>query len=198
MSEHFFIAPEAVFCFRWQEAFPYAKVLGHPPRLLVNGSYLWVLLVDEAAFTQIQQCSAMGHKVIAMTAVEDPAQAQRALAAGASGYVHYFAVPQVLQQVASVVELGGLWLGADLMHCLVRATAKILPARAPQLDMSGLTQREQEVAELVALGKANKEVARQLNITERTVKAHLSAVFEKLQVRDRLQLALILSANSSA
>jgi len=53
-----------------------------------------------------------------------------------------------------------------------------------------LTPRERDVAIEVAHGATNKEVAQRLNITERTVKAHLGAVFEKLGVRDRLQLVL--------
>ena len=54
----------------------------------------------------------------------------------------------------------------------------------------GLTEREQEVACLVADGASNKAVARQLGVTERTVKDHLSHIFSKLQVHDRVQLAL--------
>ncbi|MBV5337679.1 MAG: response regulator transcription factor [Deltaproteobacteria bacterium] len=56
--------------------------------------------------------------------------------------------------------------------------------------LAKLTEREREVAVLVAHGECNKEIARELNIAERTVKAHLSTVFEKLDVRDRLQLAI--------
>jgi len=56
-----------------------------------------------------------------------------------------------------------------------------------------LTKRELEVARTVAGGSSNKEVARQLGITERTVKAHVGAVFQKLKVRDRLHLALIVN-----
>ena len=53
-----------------------------------------------------------------------------------------------------------------------------------------LTQREVEIATLAAHGASNLSIASQCGITERTVKAHLSAVFEKLNVTDRLQLAL--------
>ena len=59
--------------------------------------------------------------------------------------------------------------------------------------MELLSAREKDVARAVAAGKSNKEVAKELDITERTVKAHLSAVFEKLHVRDRLQLVLVFS-----
>jgi DNA-binding NarL/FixJ family response regulator len=83
------------------------------------------------------------------------------------------------------------------MRQLVLATARILPATStPQADLSLLTSREKAVAELVAAGKSNKEVARDLDITERTVKAHLGSAFEKLQVRDRLQLVLMFSNKS--
>ena len=60
-----------------------------------------------------------------------------------------------------------------------------------------LTTRERLVAEAIAAGKTNKEAARELDITERTVKAHLGAVFDKLGVRDRLQLVLLLSGKKS-
>jgi len=53
-----------------------------------------------------------------------------------------------------------------------------------------LSEREVQVARLIANGASNKEIADRLVITERTVKAHLTAIFEKLGVRDRLQLSL--------
>jgi DNA-binding NarL/FixJ family response regulator len=56
-----------------------------------------------------------------------------------------------------------------------------------------LTPREQDAAVLLAKGDSNKEIARQLDITERTVKAHVGAMLEKLGVRDRLQLSLIIN-----
>ena len=56
-----------------------------------------------------------------------------------------------------------------------------------------MTAREQETAILLAKGYSNKEIARQLDITERTVKSHVGAMLEKLRVRDRLQLSLIIN-----
>ncbi len=134
--------------------------------------------------------------------MESPQQAREALEAGASGYVHYLAVPMVLEQVAQVVAAGGMWLGADLMRQLVLATARILPVtpakpvNGTRVDLSQLTSRELAVAELVAAGKTNKEVARELDITERTVKAHLGSAFDKLKVRDRLHLVLVMAGNT--
>jgi DNA-binding NarL/FixJ family response regulator len=64
-------------------------------------------------------------------------------------------------------------------------------AEAPADWSAGLTEREREVARAVASGASNKEIARRLGITERSVKAHTGAIFEKLGVRDRLQLSLV-------
>ncbi len=99
----------------------------------------------------------------------------------------------MLEQVNQVVQVGGLWLGADLMRQLVSATANILKPTTASPKLDSLTLREKSVAEAVAAGKTNKEVARELDITERTVKAHLGSVFDKLKVRDRLQLVLVMS-----
>lgn len=193
MIQHLFFSPAEIYSPRWLQAFPAALVSAAVPQASA-GEFVWLLLRDELSFIQVQSLNASGIKVIAMTAIESPQEARRALEAGASGYVHYLAMPQVLEQVAQVVAAGGMWLGADLMRQLVLATARILPVSStPKADLSLLTSREKAVAELVAAGKSNKEVARDLDITERTVKAHLSAAFEKLQVRDRLQLVLMFS-----
>lgn len=198
MSQHLFLSPAEIQSPRWQQAFPAAQISDAVPHINTH-EFVWMLLRDELSFIQIQSLSAAGARVIAMTAIENPQEARRALEAGASGYVHYLAIPQVLEQVAQVVSAGGMWLGADLMRQLVLATARILPAApAPAADLSLLTSREKAVAELVAAGKSNKEVARDLDITERTVKAHLGSAFEKLQVRDRLQLVLMFSNKSGA
>jgi DNA-binding NarL/FixJ family response regulator len=196
MSKHLFFSPAEIQSPRWQQAFPAAQISDAVPHMNAH-EFVWLLLRDELSFIQIQSLSSAGARVIAMTAIESPQEARRALEAGASGYVHYLAIPQVLEQVAQVVAAGGMWLGADLMRQLVLATARILPATStPQADLSLLTSREKAVAELVAAGKSNKEVARDLDITERTVKAHLGSAFEKLQVRDRLQLVLMFSNKS--
>ena len=198
MIQHLFFSPVDISSPRWLQAFPAARICDTAPIAGAN-DIVWLLLRDELSFIQIQSLSALGARVIAMTAIENPQEARLALEAGANGYVHYLAIPQVLEQVAQVVAAGGMWLGADLMRQLVLATARILPATdAPKVDLSLLTSREKAVAELVAAGKSNKEVARDLDITERTVKAHLGAAFEKLQVRDRLQLVLVFSSKYGA
>jgi DNA-binding NarL/FixJ family response regulator len=121
-------------------------------------------------------------------------EALSCFAAGARGYCNTHATAELLRRVADVVLQGGLWIGESLMQRLLQGTARIpmpAPVGAPSDWAALLTEREREVALAVAEGASNKEVARRLSITERTVKAHAGAIFEKLGVRDRLQLSLV-------
>lgn len=194
--QQIFIAPSHISSPRWQQAFSHIVHLEQVPPSIPADAIFWVYLRGDAALDEIAVISAQGNKVIALTAQETPQEARLALEQGANGYLHYFAVAELLLQVAGVVEAGGLWLGAGLMRQLITATAKQLPP-SPVAELSSLTTRERLVAEAVAAGKTNKEAARDLGITERTVKAHLGAVFDKLGVRDRLQLVLLLSGKKS-
>lgn len=193
-----FVAPTDIHSPHWLQAFPHAQIVDDLAGIDARG-LVWLLLGGVQSFAQIHTLNADGFKVIAMTAIEQTAEARKALEAGASGYVHYLAVPSVLEQIAQSVAVGGVWMGADLMRQLILGAQRLAPIVAlPNADLSLLTGRERAVAELVAAGKTNKEVARELDITERTVKAHLGASFEKLGVRDRLQLALAFSSNAKS
>jgi two-component system nitrate/nitrite response regulator NarL len=79
-----------------------------------------------------------------------------------------------------------------MQHLVSRSAEVVTPANGARDLAAVLTQRELEVARTVVSGASNKEIARQLGITERTVKSHVGAIFEKLQVRDRLQLAMLI------
>lgn len=195
--QSYFISPPHIYSPRWQQAFPSAQIFDGEGKLPTDlrDSLIWVMLGDHFSQSRISAWALAGARVIALTQAEDPRQAKQILEAGASGYLHYLAVEPVLQQVSQVVEVGGLWLGVDLMRQLVFATANIVKPEPAKVHLDLLSAREQDVAKAVAAGKSNKEVAKELDITERTVKAHLSAVFDKLQVRDRLHLVLVLSGH---
>jgi DNA-binding NarL/FixJ family response regulator len=118
------------------------------------------------------------------------------LEAGAQGYCNAHADPEVLREVAEVAIRGGLWVGETLLSRMLGGLSKRLverPSDDGEGPLSRLTEREREIARRVTRGESNKEIARGLDIAERTVKAHLTVVFEKLGVRDRLQLALACS-----
>ena len=129
-----------------------------------------------------------------MSATPSEAEAFQALNAGAAGYCHLEAAPEQLREIALVVGHGGLWMPPGLLQRLLALSVRTAPAStadaAPAL--AELTAREREVAAQVALGASNSEIADALGITGRTVKAHLTAIFAKLGVRDRVQLALMM------
>lgn len=119
-------------------------------------------------------------------------QGRQFLSSGAKGYVHAYMQPEALDTALKVVANGGVWMGATLLTRLLQQLQK---GAAPATDApdwaQSLTPREKEVAERAARGMANQAIADELGITERTVRAHISAVFEKLGVPDRLMLALV-------
>ena len=184
---------------RWSAAFPdlvcrsdIASCLRSGP---TSGRLYWL---DVAAYPEpealgaIRGLSDAGGRVIALSTQPNEAEAFTLLSAGARGYCHAEAVPEQLHDVAAVVSSGGYWMPSGLVQRLL--TTAVQRDTAPEAsDFAGfdqLTAREHAVAVNVGKGLNNREIAEALDITERTVKAHLTAIFEKLQLRDRVQLAL--------
>lgn len=131
-------------------------------------------------------------RVVAASSSPSDDEGMAALDAGCTAYCHAFSDAVTLRRVREVVEAGNVWIGRNLMNRLLKSTARAGNGLAEK-DLEwgdGLTARELEIANLAANGASNLAIASQCQITERTVKAHLSAVFEKLNVTDRLQLAL--------
>lgn len=130
-------------------------------------------------------------RVVATSSNPKDAEAVAALDVGCAGYCHAYAEAATLRQVEQVVRVGHVWIGPHLMQKLIQ-TANHAAARTPIADTWALhlTAREKQVALLAAKGASNLHIATQCDISERTVKAHLSAVFDKLDIADRLQLAL--------
>ncbi|NDY95489.1 response regulator transcription factor [Wenzhouxiangella limi] len=117
---------------------------------------------------------------------------QTAIEAGARGYMEVLTNPAQLKQAANAVSEGGLWIAPPMMNRLLSILSDRMPA--PQIPNSWsekLSPRELQVAKIVAAGVSNREVADELHITVRTVKEHLTSIFSKLEISDRLQLILM-------
>lgn len=186
---------------RWREAFPSAfAVAAKDLSGSVPGSMptmVWLRLDPGQAVAEqialVRSCvGQMPIGVLSDTPNDDEAMA--AFSAAAKGYCNTHAAASLLMQVAAVVSQGGIWIGETLMQRLLVATTNVAlqASAAPRSWETALTERELEVARAVASGANNKEIAQRLGITERTVKAHVGAIFEKLGVRDRLQLAVLI------
>lgn len=199
MGEQLFITGDGGLRDLWREAFPSARGVRPADKLDERGTGLvWLLVPPGKAAARLVAPirRRIGSRPLIILADEPGEEdALAALGAGASGYCNAHAASEVLLQVATVVENGGLWVGQRLLQRLLAGTARLAP---PPVAEGGawsvsLTEREREVAIAVAQGASNKEIARQLDITERTIKAHVGAILEKLGVRDRLQLSLIVN-----
>lgn len=177
--------------------------------LAPSQSMVWLSSADAQWPVYLRQVfqALPGTRVVLLSNAPEALEGLNALNAGVRGYTHAYGVPALLQEVALVVEHGGLWVGPDLLQRLVGSTqAALAPRTATALNPSAestnawslLSAREAQVAHAVAAGRSNREVAALLFISERTVKAHLGAVFEKLGVRDRLQLVLRLAASPNS
>jgi len=192
-----FICPGARVRQRWGEAFPDARAVADlDASAAVKGiDTLWLDLSarrrDRSGAVAV--AVALGPPVIAMTGVPSEADAFALLQAGARGYCHVEAVAEQLREIALVVSHGGLWMPPELTRRFLGLATAVAPAAAPVLKLEELTTRERMVAEQVARGASNREIDAALDISERTVKAHLTAIFEKLGVRDRVQLALAMN-----
>jgi len=198
--QHWFIDIEVNPLPTWQEAMPKARFLRRDQLADIPGGrqgVIWCRLRSGESLDSLVHsvfACANGKPLILLCDEPEESLTMEALSAGAAGCCNTNAAPEVLKQVALVVSNGGLWVGQSLLQRLVGSTSRALGEKAerpPRDDWSTLlSEREAQVARLVAGGASNKEIAGQLAITERTVKAHLTAIFEKLSLRDRLQLSL--------
>lgn len=196
--QHWILDDSAVPPPTWREALPQARRLerrraGEVP--VDQPGILWCRLHRGEVPAEILDGLRLGEgqRLVLLCDEPDEATVIDALAAGAAGCCNSHAAPEVLHQVALVVDNGGLWIGQSLLRQLVGSTSRVLgqQPRPPRDDWAKLlSERECQVARLVAGGASNKEIANQLDISERTVKAHLTSIFDKLSLRDRLQLSL--------
>jgi DNA-binding NarL/FixJ family response regulator len=125
--------------------------------------------------------------VVVLTTYTDSANIAQALAAGAIGYVPKDVPPAELAATIRQAAQGVVHLAAPVQRMLLQALAR--PERA-EPEPEELTEREREVLALLAEGRSNKEIARALHVTERTVKGHVGNVLGKLGVVSRTQAAV--------
>ncbi len=186
----------------WLAAFPDADVRPYPRHgemitTQAGSAVLWLHLAtaqgEPAALVRALRESAPGCPRLVLSNVPNEAEGLAVLEAGAAGYTSSLTTAELLRQIDTVVENGGLWVGPELLQRLLAALATRATGAQSASRLSHLSPREQQVAHAVARGASNKEIARELDITERTVKAHLSAIFQQLGVRDRLQLSILVN-----
>lgn len=120
--------------------------------------------------------------VILLAASENPSDVRRGLAAGALGYVPKSSSPETLLSAIRLVMSGEVYVPPVML----RADGHVIPA-TPYSAAIPLTKRQIEVLQMLERGLSNKEIGRELKLAERTVKAHITAIFKSLRATNRAE-----------
>lgn len=132
-------------------------------------------------------------RVLVLTGLRDPDVHRQAVSLGAMGVVLKDKATEVLLQAIRKVHAGEVWIERTMMaHVLnERNRTRMAPQCAPEaVRIASLTVRERDIIALIGEGLKNRQIAERLNISETTVRHHLTAIFDKLEVTDRLALVV--------
>lgn len=200
-----FLCPNGNMLDNWKAAFPKALVTESLVTVPVNEPVIfWVHANANNVVWLTEMLAAIASKfqvskVVVLANTPNQTDALAVMKKGVVGYCHAYSAASMLKELKTVVMHGGVWLGNDLLQTLIGATKEIVSNTPSNVEhaLGMLTKREKQVSLEAAKGLSNKEIAKILSITERTVKAHVSASLGKLGVKDRLQLALVLNEKST-
>ncbi|HEY6446926.1 MAG TPA: response regulator transcription factor [Acidobacteriaceae bacterium] len=130
-------------------------------------------------------------RTLVLTASIDKSQIVQVLKRGAYGVILKESTTQRLFDSIRCVMAGQYWIGRESVSDLVKALRSVAPSEGtPRTRSFGLTPRETEIVALVVAGYSNPDIAQRCSISEQTVKHHISNIFDKLGVSNRLELAL--------
>lgn len=164
-----------------------SEALAALPAALPNVVLMELQLAEghgQQLLSQLPQC-APGAAAVVLTNSEDEKEVVEAMRGGARGFLHKKATTTTLLKCVRQVAAGQIWLENRYLEMVLKAL---------QNDRRGaaeLSTREREIVSQLLTGAKNKEIAAALSISEKTVKNHLSNVFDKMGVKDRLELAVM-------
>src|SRR2546423_6440673 len=159
----------------------------HPDVIILD-----LVLGDEDGLSFLPElCQASPNsRVLVLTGVQNPDAHRRAIRRGAMGIVlKEHAADQLLKAILKVNE-GEVWIERSMMGSMIQELNKPTMVDPEITKIKSLTEREREVIALIGEGLKNKQVGERLFISETTVTHHLSSVFSKLEVSDRLELII--------
>jgi len=212
MSSPLFISLSRKLSPNWVDAFPNAELEVDLPKQFDRFSESTIFLdfsgLDEKQKEQwLAASTATNRKVVVLSLTPNNEEALSVIQQGAVGYGHSLSTGSQLREMNLVVKHDGLWVGNQLLKkILVSLGNDDVLRKPPTADLSSekttnraddllnkLSNREKAVALEVARGASNQEISVILTIKERTVKAHITSIFGKLNVRNRVELALLLN-----
>ncbi|PZS12358.1 MAG: DNA-binding response regulator [Solirubrobacterales bacterium] len=145
--------------------------------------------LDGVGAMRALRASAPESRVIVLTSFLEDDRLLPAIRAGAAGYLLKNVEPAELARAIRAARAGEVLIDPSVAARLVQAIGEPLASGTPGPER--LTRREREVLELIAAGRSNKRIALELEVSEKTVKAHVGHVLAKLGVSDRTQAALL-------
>jgi len=142
--------------------------------------------------------SHLNTRIIILTASEDEDHVVTALKSGAHGYALKGVSARELADIIRAVRSGRGYVPPELAAHLLSGMVGTLPKSSPQTTpLDDLTEREMQILDLVAAGASNKEIASKLNLAEKTVKSYMTSIMQKLQVRNRVEAALMMRSGDA-
>lgn len=177
-----------------------ARTLDELRRTAAGGTFQLILLhrdmVDVAGCAGVR-AAAPATRLFLLSDRPEPEEGLAFLKVGIVGYANSYISPERLQEALRVIENGGVWLGQQVVQQLILESAAGNGAgekdRRASERLAPLTPMERRVAEMVAQGRTNLDIAAELGVVERTVKAHLTSIYGKLPAGNRLSLALLVN-----
>lgn len=183
----------SILCINDHELLSHELARRKPPILLIDHDFL-----GDDGSKRIESLLTLSPKtqiIISSSGISDEME-WKLFKSGIRGCCRDSIEPGEIKRVVKAVWQGELWIRRKLVHhmldeLVVTTKEKKHIERAVNNLLENLTKREYEIAILVGRGESNKQIARKLDITERTVKAHLTEIFRKLAITDRIKLALL-------
>ncbi len=166
-------------------------------------SVMLMIIDGELVHSDIEllQIKSLGLKILIFGCNWTEDRQIKILVAGIAGYCDNNSVGATLLSAANSILQGDIWVQRHLVPRVIERLIQLnniskptddSVIAIPQARLKSLTHRELDVAKMIRRGENNKVIAAELNISERTVKAHLTSIFQKLKVHDRLRLGLLL------
>jgi len=149
-------------------------------------------LPDEHGVNALVQLQARnrGVPVVVVSGEDDPALMRAVIERGALGYVPKSSSPEVIFNALRLVLSGGTYLPREVMAASARGATAAAPSSTHISSRLNITPRQADVLALLVAGKSNKQICRELDLAEGTVKNHVAAVFKALNVTTRVQAVI--------
>ncbi|MCJ8297848.1 MAG: response regulator transcription factor [Pseudomonadales bacterium] len=148
--------------------------------------------LDSLTKDQIISLSSYWNKVNLIGFSDNPNDAQgiELLLKGFKGYINTFVTASIFSQLITSVRNGDIWAGTSIVQKMLKRLLQQADDKHIDLGVFGLSDREMETIQVLITGASNKEIGRELGITERTVKAHVSSILRKTETSDRVSLII--------